>query len=241
MNVHREESFILEHFKKGYSMSRYGDGEFKMMRGSDIKNMQKYDDELNQKLLKVFEQPLKKLLIGVPDPLCTRSYVEGFHKRFDKFIQDKPAKEKSIFISSFFSRPSLINKDSNAYFDTIKNIWRNKVIVLVNFNPSLPEHFLFRSSHCFFIQISRNNCFAEYERIMDSCREFYSQNRMFVLSAGPTATCLAYDICLEGEQALDMGGIAFEYSLFKEESHPEKWVCQDSYKKKRGFLRGLND
>ena len=242
MDVHRESEFICGKIKEGYSLSRYGDGEFKMMRGSSITNMQVYDENLKRGLLKVFESPLKKLLVGIPDPLCTRPYVEGFHKKFDNFIQNKAAKEKSIFVSSFFFRPNLINMDSNKYFDMIKNIWKDREIVLVNFNIDLLDHFLFcDSTPTAFIPISRNNCYKMYESIMYTCRKFYNQNILFIISAGPAATCLAYDICSEGEQALDVGGIAFEYSLFKKESHPEQWVYQDSYRKKRGFLRGIND
>jgi len=241
MEVHREEEFILEKFKQGYSMARYGDGEFKIMRGSSITNMQVYDVGLEQGLLKVFEKPLEKLLIGIPDPLCTRSYVEGFHKKFDKFILDKAAKEESIFVSAFFSRPSLVNLDSEEYFDKIKNIWKDREVVLVNSKPDLPNHFLFRDSICEFVEISPRNCFLNYEQILYACYQFFGENKIFILSAGPVATCLAYDICLEGEQALDMGAIAFEYSLFKKEPHPEKWSYQDAYKIKRGYLRGIND
>jgi len=241
VEVQREEEFIVSKINEGYSMARYGDGEFKMIHGQSITNMQEHNKALKRKLLKVFTKPLRKLLIGIPDPLCTRPYVEGFHKNFDEFISDKLAKINSIFISSFFSRPSLINKDSNEYFDMIKDIWMSRDIVLVNFNSQLPDHFLFQDSMCDFISIPRNNCFVKYKQIMNSCRKFYNQDKMFILSAGPTATCLAYDLCFEGEQALDMGGIAFEYSLFKGESHPEQWVYQDSYKIKRGYLRGIND
>jgi len=240
MEVHRGK-FIFKRLKMGFSLSRYGDGELKVIRGGSITNMQKYDEVLKQKLLKVFEHPLSKLLIGIPDPLCTRPYVSKFHRYFDKFILGRSAKEKSVFVSSFFSRPSLVSEDSEVFFGKMKGIWKEREIVLINFNPELPDHFLFRDNKSEFIQISRNNCFSEYKRIMSSCQQFYNQNKLFLISAGPVATCLAYDLCSVGEQAIDIGGIAFEQSLFAGDLHPERWVYQDSYKIKRGYLKGIND
>ena len=236
------EKIILSSLKQGFSLSRFGDGEFKMMRAeSNIEKLQTYNPILKQKLLKIFTAPLLSLLIGIPNSLCTRPYVEDFHIHFDEFILDKPAKIESVFVSSFFTRPSLVNLDSDDYFEGVKNIWKGKKIVLVNFNSDLPGHFLFCDSVCNFIEIPRRNCFDEYKKIIASCFKFCGKDKIFLISAGPVASCLAYDLCAAGEQAIDIGQIAFEYSLFQKELNSEQWTSQDSYKLKRGYLRGIND
>ena len=236
------EHFIFDKLIQGYSLSRFGDGEFKMLRGdSGISRLQEFNEMLKQKLLKIFLNPLSKLLIGLPNPLGTRPYVVGFYKHFDRFILDKPAKEESIFVSSFFTRPSLVNIDSDEYFERAKNVWKDREVVLVNFNPDLLDHFLFRDSFCNFIDIPRRDCFSEYEGIMASCYRFCGKNKMFLVSAGPVANCIVYDLCERGEQAIDVGQFAFEYSLFKGDPNPERWTSQCVYKVKRGYLRGVND
>lgn len=241
MNIHSEQ-FIFSKLKQGFSLSRFGDGEFKIIRAeSNIAGLQKYDKELKYKLSSIFSNPLPNLLIGIPNPLCTRPYVESFHEHFDKFISNKPAKTKSTFVSSFFTRPSLVNLDSDYYFERAKDIWKDLEIVLVNFNPDLPNHFLFRDSFCSFIKIPRKDCFDEYKQILSSCYEFSGGRILFLISAGPVASCLVYDLCEVGEQAIDIGQIAFEYSLFKGESNPERWTSQDTYRSKRGYLRGVNN
>lgn len=241
MKVLNEQS-VFGKLKQGYCLSRFGDGEFKMVRaGSDISRLQKYDKELKRRLLRVFLNPLSNLLIGIPNPLCTRPYVEGFYRRFDEFILNKPAKTESVFVSSFFTRPSLVNLDSNSYFERVKNIWRGREVVLVNFNFDLLNHFLFCDSVCDFIEISRRNCFSRYKEIVTSCYMFCGKDKLFLISAGPVASCLAYDLCEVGEQAIDIGQLAFEYVLFKEEPSPERFTSQNVYKSKRGYLRGVND
>lgn len=241
MKVLSEQS-VFGKLKQGFSLSRFGDGEFKMLRAqSSISGLQKYSDKLRYKLLNIFLNPLPGLLIGIPNPLCTRSYVKDFYKHFDKFILNKQAETESVFVSSFFTRPSLVNLDSNSYFKKVKNIWKGEKIVLVNFNSDLTNHFLFKDNVCDFIEIPRKNCFSEYQKVIVSCYELCGKDKLFLISAGPVASCLVYDLCEVGEQAIDIGQIAFEYSLFKKELNPAKWTSQNAYRDKRGYLKGIND
>lgn len=241
MKVHSE-GFVFEALKAGFSLTRFGDGEFKILRGGHgITNLQEYNKALEQKLLKTFSDPLPKLLIGVPNPLGTRPYVAGFYRHFTGFISDQPARTKSIFVSSFFTRPSLVNLDTEMYFKRAKAVWKDRDVVLINFNSNLPDHFLFRDSFCTFIEISRRDCFCDYGEIMASCNKLCGQGKMFLISAGPTANCLVYDLCEKGEHAIDIGQLAFEHSLFIGQPKPERWTAQNTYKLKRGYLRGINE
>ena len=114
---------------------------------------------------------------------------------------------------------------------------------MINFNPNLSNHFLFDNcSHLSFLEIPRNDCFFQYKRIFNYCRGLYKTNTIFVFSAGPTATCLAYDICRDGEQGIDIGALVFEYQIFKGDLDPTRYTYQNLYRKgKRGYLRGINE
>lgn len=233
---------VIRKLKEGYSLSRFGDGEVKMMlRSASIYKLQTYDEKLQEILLKVFEQPLENLLIGIPNPLCTRPWVSDFISNFEGFVKNTGAYEKSIFVSAFFSRPSLVNLDSKRYFKRIKELWMRREIVLINFNPDIRRHPLFRESILNYIKILRRNCFADYDRILDTCQRHYGKGKIFLVSAGPAASCLAYDIASAGEQCIDIGQIVLEYSIFKGERNNERWTSQNSYVIKRGYLRGIND
>jgi len=224
----------IDKIKEGYSLARYGDGEFfRLLRSSKgISKLQRFDGKLKEKLFIVFSKPLEKLLIGIPRMDKPKQWVMNFNSGFSKFIKDKRACEESIFVSAFISRPGLVGRDTRGYFDKVKSIWKGKEIVLINFNPNLRDHYFFKGHNVNFIKISRRDCFDDYDNILGKCKKFYNQKKIFLASAGPTATCLAYDLTSDGEQCIDIGQIAFEYSLFKNENNLQGWTSQNEYRKK---------
>jgi len=225
----------IDKIKQGYSLARYGDGEFfnLLLLSKSIHKLQKFDEKLKEKLSIIFSNPLDKLLIGIPRMQDPKPWVIKFNKEFSKFIFDKTAYKKSTFVSAFMSRPSVVGLDNQEYFDEIKSIWKDKEIVLINFNNDILEHSLFAECVVNFIKVSRRDCFDNYDSIYSECKKFYNTGKMFLVSAGPTATCLSYDITFDGEQCVDIGQIAFEYSLFKNESDLQLWTSQDKYKRKK--------
>jgi len=229
-----DEYKTIDKIKEGYSLARYGDGEFfRLLRSSKgISKLQKFDEKLKEKLFIVFSKPLEKLLIGIPRMDKPKQWVINFNNGFSKFISDKRARKESIFVSAFVSRPSLVGRDTQEYFDKVKSIWKKREIVLINFNSSLLDHYLFEGCVVDFIQISRRNCFDDYDNIHGKCKKFYNRGKIFLASAGPSATCLAYDLTLDKEQCIDIGQIAFEYSLFKNENNLQLWTSQNEYRKK---------
>jgi hypothetical protein len=229
-----DEYKTIDKIKEGYSLARYGDGEFFCLLKSSkgISKLQKFDKKLREKLFVIFSDPLEKLLIGIPRMDKPKQWVINFNDSFSKFISDKRAYKESIFVSSFVSRPYLINKSTQEYFDRVKSIWENREIVLINFNPKLLNHYLFKDCTVDFIQILRTDCFNDYDDILNGCKKFLGRKKIFLISAGPTATCLAYDLTSNGEQCIDIGQIAFEYSLFKNENGLQMWTSQNEYRKR---------
>jgi len=231
MNILSEYQTI-EKIKEGYSLCRYGDGEFFniICREKAIRNMQMFDSKLKEKLIEILKHPLKNLLIGIPNMAKPKPWVSKFKSEFFKYIDKFPLK-KTIFVSAFFSRPSISGIASKFYFETIKSIWENKEIVLINFNENVKNHILFSSCKINFIQIPRRNCFSEYDSIYEACKRNYSSSSLFLISAGPTANALVYDITKDGHQAIDIGQIVFEYSKFFGQNNLEQWTSQNAFRK----------
>lgn len=227
-----DEYKTIKKIKDGFSLSRYGDGEFfNFIRLSkSINKMQKFDSDLQDKLLTIFTNPIDKLLVGIPRMNKPKSWVSNFHRKFFKFLKVKGI-QKNEYVSAFVSRPSLVGLACNKYFMEIESIWKEKKIVLINFNRNLLNHDLFKDYDIEFIDVSRRNCFSEYSQLRKKCKKLYNKNRIFLVSAGPTATILSYDLTVDGEQCLDIGQIAFEYSLFKNESNIENWTSQGEFRK----------
>lgn len=218
----------IDKLKEGYSISRYGDGEISfIVKSKGIHLMQNFNERLRDKLLFILNSPLDNLLIGIPrnseeiQNLKPRPWIPILLERLGKIV---PADR--IFASSFISRPCVVGNNNIEYYDYIRSIWKGKDVVLVNFEDDIVNHYLYRDCNIEYIKIQRRNCFEQYGIILNKCRWFYGQNRIFLSSAGPTATCLSYDIAKDGEQCIDIGHLAYEYAQFIGENKPRRWVSQ---------------
>ena len=58
------------------------------------------------------------------------------------------------------------------------------------------------------------DAFDEYDKILAEALKV-DRNKMIIIILGPTATVLAYDLGLNGYQALDLRHIAKDYDRFK--------------------------
>lgn len=206
----------IEKLKEGYSIARYGDGEIAfILEFKGIGLMQDFSNQLRNLLTSTLIEPLDNLLVCIP------KYNEDPPKRIKHLLSDN-----ITYASAFVTRPSVVGNNNAEYYDLMKSIWRDKNIVLVNFNSDIVDHYLYRDSNIDYIGIPKRNCFEQYEEILGRCRSFYGQDKLFLLSAGPTATVMSYDITKDGEQCIDIGHITYEYSMFIGDKEPRSWVSQ---------------
>lgn len=234
MNI-LDEYKTIELLKEGYSLSRFGDGEFFniIQNKKSINKLQEYHVDLRKKLLNIFDNPLKDLLIGIPRMDNPNKWVLQFNKEFSKFIIDKEAYDKSLFVSAFISRPHMVGNSNFSYFEELKSIWYERDVVIINFNENIILHELFNNCYVKYIKIERRNCFSDYDYILDKCKQYFKEDVLFLVSAGPTASCLSYDICSYQEQCIDIGQIVFEYFISKGVLDIEGWTSQNSYRKEK--------
>ena len=225
------ENETIDFLKKGWSLGRFGDGELQnlIVKKKNISKLQEYDPRLRKKLLEVLFNPIDNFLIGIPRMNNPKNWVKTFHSKFKKIV---PIHDKLILCSAFISRPSIVSIQSEEYFENLSGIWQNRECVIVNFNTNLLSHPLIKNcERADFIKISRQNCFADYAEIYKRCLS-YHKNRLFLISAGPSATCLAYDLAKYGFQSIDIGQVFFEYGLYKEHEGIEKWTSQGEYRRR---------
>ncbi|MDR3234898.1 MAG: GT-D fold domain-containing protein [Planctomycetaceae bacterium] len=100
--------------------------------------------------------------------------------------------------------------------DKIKAIWNDRDIVFIVpkngkfvYEPRLFDNM--RSIE--YIYIKAVDAFNDYDRIMSEAL-YKEKNKIFFISAGPTATVLAYDLYKAGYQALDFGHLPNCYREF---------------------------
>lgn len=118
-------------------------------------------------------------------------------------------------ISRFYM--GLQDKSRSAfYIKMLKNIWKDKDIVIVEgeFSRLGCNNDLFANAKSIQRVICPAiNAFSRYDEILEFCKTL-PKEKLFIIALGPTATVLAYDLATFGFQALDLGHIDIEYEWF---------------------------
>ncbi len=231
------------------SIARFGDGEFSCINRSRIA-FHDPSESLANRLKQVLSSDLPDLLIGLPD--CFGSldcYVPYTKKFWRKYMSKKRQKTYALldmnktYYNAFFNRYYLnFNKTDeyyqkcSAYFKKLKQIWENKDVVLLESRHArlgLTNDILdgAKSVSRITFQPIRNS-FDKYDDIL-SAFDGIEKDRLILAALGPTATVLAYDLCVKGYQTIDIGHICEEYECFLRKETPLELKSLGKNKKMR--------
>lgn len=221
MSAEETVRFILEHRK---SVARYGDGELSLMMGKNL-NFQSYHPLLAKKLINTIANP--NILVCIPDMFGSLQHLIPDSQQFWSDFCRKNRKEFHHFfptsklygdahVSRFYIRAK--DKEKVAPFVALlRKIWDNRNIVFIEGQYSrlgVGNDLFSNAASIRRILIPSKNAFSIYEQILERIPTF-SQDTLFILAAGPTATVLASDIDEMGYQALDLGHIDLEYEWWR--------------------------
>ena len=199
------------------SICRFGDGEFRIMRGFGI-SFQEHNQILQNKLISIINTKNEiNCLIAIP-PIYkhTTNYDNKTTKYWNSIKNTKSIinannliNPENIYGSSFISRIECLKTlNIYEYINNIKNLMllgknifiiNEKVKIKIDKKMSLLNYNIEN-----YIIIPENNAFEKYEYICESIRK-YGINYTFVICAGPTATIISYEMSREGYFILDMG------------------------------------
>ena len=207
------------------SLCRFGDGEFAIMNGHNIK-FQRYNPTLAKRLKKIIATNEDGLLISLPDIfLPNHKYTKETNDYWTKEIAKyrlmiyKLINRDRIFGNAFISRPYMnwIDKEG-AYirFQKLFELWENKSVLIVEGEKTRMGvgNDIFKSTISIKrILIPSENAFCKYNEILNTILENY-KGELVIISAGPTAKVLVYDLYIKGVQAIDLGHIDIEYEWF---------------------------
>ena len=141
INVHSEEETLDEIIYNNKSISRFGDGEFRLIFGYSI-GFQKYNKILSQKLLRILNSNENNLLIGVNIKtrkedieklsVGTRRFYLGWINK-NKFKIRRILNKSKHYYSTFITRFYMAFKNKTAvpqYLGKLKKIWDKKDILM---------------------------------------------------------------------------------------------------------------
>lgn len=233
-----EETLDLINQKK-LSVIRFGDGELSLLDNTDL-GFQKKDDKLIKRLATILTKDEKGLLICILnlwnkaiyqlDPHVVKFELHHFlkyHKLWEKHITSK-----QVYGDAFITRPYLTigdKKRSAGIFKKMKALWEHEDVVLVEGEKSrlgLGNDLFSNTKTLERVLCPNENAFSYYETIICEVKKT-PKTKLILISLGPTAKVLAYDLFKEGYRVLDIGHIDMEYDMFLRQ---EKKLVKVPYK-----------
>ena len=214
----------------GKSISRFGDGEFAAISG-EVRH--KFQTDVDWKLAKRLQEVLASdndnLLIGIADNYGSlEKYTENAQREI-RYYMTSDVRRKHLQIlqqgreyhDAYISRPYAMYRDNGSQapgerFDKLKQLWKGKSCVFVEGNKTrmgVGNDLFAGVASIKRILGPAENAFRCYEAILAECKKM-PKDSLFILALGPTASVLAYDLCKDGYQALDLGHVDLEYEWY---------------------------
>ncbi len=189
--------------RKGRSLSRLGDGEFGIAFGSGYCREPK-NSLLTEEVRSVLLNPNKDCLVGIPtmDPAGDRYWNWSRHKdRYAGLL----AQRKGKLYSAFIGRPECAQWiDNKGYVQAVADLWKDKhAAVVCEDKGSILKAVEFGAKQITHIECLFREAYSQIDEYEKAVVELKPD--IAILSAGPTATCLANRLQARGIQAVDLG------------------------------------
>ncbi|MGZ0876528.1 SP_1767 family glycosyltransferase [Priestia megaterium] len=207
------------------SVSRFGDGEFSLIYGKSLL-FQPYSAELSSRLKDIIKSNQKNHIVCIPNVFKNLDWcMEKPKKYWEKYLSlnlnkiFKISDKEKAYYDSLVTRIYIDHIDKSKAedgFKKFKKIWNKREVIIVEGQQSRlgVGNDLFDNV----VSIERiicptTNAFEKYEEILKGIKE-HDKTKLVLIALGPTATVLAYDLSIEGYQAVDIGHIDIEYEWF---------------------------
>lgn len=219
--------YIIDH---RCSISRYGDGELALFWGERIGFQ-----EVNKKLVNALKHVLQATdapnhIVGIPYYLknvdgtvkLTRSFWGDFIRKYGKRLRSLLSGNRT-YIDTQISRFYIEYYDrdrSTRQLQLLKRIWDGRDVVIVEGNQSrtgVGNDLYDNAKSLQRILGYSTNGFSHYEKMLYAITSHIKpeEGKLIILSYGPTATILAYDLAKLGYQAVDIGHLDIEYEWYQ--------------------------
>lgn len=211
------------------SVSRYGDGEFQIIIGSAKDVYQDDDEELAKRLKEILKSNLDGHIVALADDYgCMEGIREENKNAIRRYMKPEKRREHYRYIdmdksyyNAYISRPYIIyphdrREEAYARFKAWKSIWDRRKLLLVEgcYTRMGIGNDLFSNADSIERVIApAKNAFSVYQKILNAVLEI-GKDRLILISLGPAATVLAYDLAKEGCWAIDVGHLDLEYEWY---------------------------
>mgnify|MGYP001852583981 CR=1 FL=1 len=222
--LNTEDSLNL--IKSGKSIARLGDGELDIIKGKSFP-FQRYNQDLTAQLVEILGKKQDFCLVGIPDAInnfdnltqaSEEFWVENMYRTRNAWIEY--LNEDMTYCTANITRLYMRYKDKSKckmYFDMLKDIYKDKDVIICEGEKTRAGVGNDLLDGCKSVQrliCPAENAFDKYDEIFKTLKEV-GKNKTILLSLGPTATVLAYNLAKDGYHVIDTGNFDIEYEWFR--------------------------
>lgn len=236
---------VVDSFLNGKSITRFGDGELRVMEKIPSDFFQENDNKLSDKLIDVVGRIDDNLIVCLPRPLKTFNGLNMSAKLFwiSNIYWNRRAWKKYINLDRTYgntqiTRPYIDCKNKEVVerkFENLKRIWNNKNICIIegrNTHFGEGNDLLENTKKIKRILASPKNAFREFDEILIKAKKVNS-DFIFLVALGPTATVLVSELAQLGRVAFDVGHLDIEYEWFRRGAKKKSAVDNKSVNESR--------
>ena len=206
------------------SLSRFGDGEFRLVIRERNIVFQSLSVEIADRLNEVLNSKLENHLVTMPPSFVSLKGLKReakihwlhFINQYGDKVAQSITNKKYVFGNTSISRfyiDYVSEKNSVNVVNQLKKIWNNQHILIVEgeYTRLGVGNDLFDNA----LGIERIICpskdaYSKYEQIVELSQK-YGKDKLILIALGPTATVLAYDLAKSNFWAIDIGHVDVEY------------------------------
>jgi len=223
----------IKKLQEGYSIARYGDGEFLLMINKDML-YETYNEKLKNRLIQVLTQnDNDKLLLGIPNmyfrhdnyasqTIRGKQLYQHWNDHVRFFVpENMHLFNRKEYYSSFFTQLYAYSVEENKMnLNELKKVWNNKNIVLYmnesvyNCTKDIQKNIFSNTLSIIHEVVPSTKAWTHYDDILNSVKK-YDTSYLILVCCGATATIMAYDASKLGYQIIDLGQLIEDINYYK--------------------------
>ncbi len=230
-NIKNCDETIDEIIRNRKSIARFGDGEFSQITGVARQKFQKMDRKLGIRLEEVLHSNHPNMLIAIANnygnldaftDFAASGIREYMHNGNMRKQHMELLERDKVYYDAYVSRPYVMYRDCmtdapRQRFQKLRKIWDGRNLIIVEgaqTRMGVGNDLLDGAKEVKRILAPATSSFDRYDEILQTALKYGEEDTLFLIAMGPSAGVLAYDLTVEGYQALDIGHLDLEYEWF---------------------------
>ncbi len=209
-------------------VSRFGDGEFRLMFPEYQLEFQENSERIREKMREVIGSDLENHMVCLPEPLVSvhafdvitkywwKKFINNYGSRISPFLHKDRIYGNSFITRFYLGYEDKSEKRNSAIIRSLKKIWDRREILIIEGKYSrlgVGNDLFDNAASVRRVVCPEKHAFRCYDRILKAAEEL-GRDKLILTALGPTATILAYDLAKIGYWAVDIGHIDIEYIWF---------------------------